>query len=399
MSIVVLPFANLSDDREQQYFADGITEDVTTDLSRLANMLVISRNTAFTYRNKLVDTKQIGRELGVRYVLEGSVRRSGSQVRVNAQLIDAETDAHAWAERFDRDTSDLFAVQDEITSRIAVALNFELVGAEAARPTRHSEALDYIFRGRAASYKPPSRDNRAEAISMFERALALDPGSVEAQSWLAIMLTTQVLDNLSDSAATDIARAEELAGQALATSPRSPPAHYAKGQVLRAQGLFEEAISEYETVLAFNRNWVSAYAHLGRCKFYTGSIEEMIPLVEKAIRLSPRDGQIGSWYFRIGVVHLVQSRLDEAIVWLERARGAMPAHPMPHAHLASAYALKGETERASTELAEARRLSTDRRYSSIAHLKAVGDFGAPSVRALYGTTYFAGLRKAGMPEE
>ena len=138
---MVLPFANLSNDPEQQYFADGITEDLTTDLSRIADMFVISRNTAFTYRNKPVDTKQIGRELGVRYVLEGSVRRSGNQIRVNAQLIDAETDAHLWAERFDRDTDDLFAVQDEITSRIAIALGSELVLAEVARPIEHPDAL------------------------------------------------------------------------------------------------------------------------------------------------------------------------------------------------------------------------------------------------------------------
>src|SRR5207237_4383150 len=135
LSIVVLPFTNLSDDREQQYFADGITEDLTTDLSRLADMFVISRHTAFTYRNRPAETKQIGRELGVRYVLEGSVRRSGNQVRVCAQLIEADTDAHLWAERFDSDMGDLFALQNEITSRIAVALDVELVGAEAARPT------------------------------------------------------------------------------------------------------------------------------------------------------------------------------------------------------------------------------------------------------------------------
>jgi len=147
LSIVVLPFANLSDDREQQYFTDGITADLTTDLSRLADMFVISRHTAFTYRDKPVDTKQIGRELGVRYVLEGSVRRSGDQVRVNVQLIDAESDAHLWAERFDCNTGDLFALQNEITSRIAVALDLELVGAEAARRTEHPDALDYILRG------------------------------------------------------------------------------------------------------------------------------------------------------------------------------------------------------------------------------------------------------------
>jgi TolB-like protein len=180
LSIVVLPFANLSSDPEQQYFADGITEDVTTDLSRIPHMFVISRNTAFTYKNKPIDTKQIGRELGVRYVLEGSVRRSGNRVRVSAQLIDAETDAHLWAERFDHDTADLFALQDEITSRIAIALSLEITRREAARPTVNPDALDYILRGRAALLKPVSGDSYTEALSLFERALSLDPQSVEA---------------------------------------------------------------------------------------------------------------------------------------------------------------------------------------------------------------------------
>jgi len=405
LSIVVLPFTNLSDDRQQQYFADGITEDLTTDLSRLANMFVISRNTAFTYRNKPVDTKQIGRELGVRYVLEGSIRRSGSQLRVNAQLIDAATDAHLWTERFDRDTGDLFALQNEITGWLANALNLELVGAEVARQTAHPDALDYFLRGRAAHYaKPPSRDNRTEAIGLFERALALDPRSVATQSYLATALSARVTDNMTDSAAADLARAEALAGQALAASPGSPLAHYAKGQVLRAQSRFEEAIPEYETVLTLNRNWVQAYAHIGQCKFYTGSIEEMIPAQEQAIRLSPRDPVIGVFYNRIGLVHLLQSRTDDAIIWLEKARSAMPAHQDAHAQLASAYALKGETERAAAELAEGRRLSGDARYSSIARLKAAGFWGSgywgvPTVRALFEATYFAGLRKAGMPEE
>jgi class 3 adenylate cyclase/TolB-like protein len=160
LSIVVLPFTNLSDDREQQFFADGITEDVTTDLSRLAGMFVISRSTAFTYKDKRVEAKQIGRELCVRYVLEGSVRRSGNQVRVNAQLIDAATDAHLWAERFDSYTVDLFSLQNEITSQLANALGVELIAAEAARPTEHPDALDYILRGRAVLLKPRTPDTR-----------------------------------------------------------------------------------------------------------------------------------------------------------------------------------------------------------------------------------------------
>jgi TolB-like protein/Tfp pilus assembly protein PilF len=399
LSIVVLPFTNLSDDREQQYFADGITEDLTADLSRLANMLVISRNTAFTYRNTPIDTKQIGRELGVRYVLEGSVRRSDNQVRVSAQLIDAQTDAHLWADRFDRDTNDLFVLQSEITGRLANALGVELIAAEAARPTGHPDALDCILRGRAARLKPKSRNVYAEAISLFEHALALDPRSVEAQSLLADALANRVKAGMTDSATTDIARAEALVEQALAASPRRATVHFAKGEILDAQQRFEEAIPEYEMAIAFNRNWADATSSLGHCKLLTGSIEEAIPLMEQAIRLSPRDPNIALMYFRIGEVHLLQSHVGEAIPWLEKARSAMPTIAWHHSYLASAHALKGETERAAAELAEARRLRGECSYSSIARLKAGGQFGVPKIRALFEATYFAGLRKAGMPDE
>jgi adenylate cyclase len=399
LSIVVLPFTNLSDDREQQYFADGITEDVTTDLSRIENMLVISCNTAFTYRNKPIDTKQIGRELGVRYVLEGSVRRSSNRVRVNAQLIDAATDAHLWAERFYSGTDDLFALQSEITSQIANALGVELIAAEAARPAEHPNALDYILRGRAALLRPSSRDAYVEAISLFERALTLDPQSVEAQSLLAGSLVGRVLDLMTGSAAADLARAEGLVDQALAASPRYAFAHAIKGSVLRAQNRWPEAIPELETALALNRNLVHVLAGLGWCKLSAGSIEEVIPLVEQAIRLSPRDPYIGWWYLQMGTVHLLQSRTDEAIVWAEKARSAMPVVPIVRSGLASVYALKGETERAAIELAEARRLSGDNRYSSIASVKTSMGWGVPKVLTLVEAAYFAGLRKAGMPEE
>jgi TolB-like protein len=398
-SIVVLPFANLSNDPEQQYFADGIAGNLTTDLSRIPDMLVISRNTAFTYRNKPIDTKQIGRELGVRYVLEGDVQRSENQVRVTAQLIDAESDAHLWAERFTGNAGDLFALQDEITSRIAVALDLELVDAEASRPIENPDTRDYILRGRAVRLQPPSRENRAEAIALFERALALDQQSAAAQSWLAIALTARVLDFMAETAAADIAWAEELAEQALAALPRSTIAHFARAQVLRAQHRYAEAIPEYETVIALNRNWAHTYSHLGWCKFMTGSIDALIPAQEQAIRLSPRDPQIGLFYSRIGSAHLLQSRTDEAIVWYERARYATPAHPEFRTFLAAAYALKGDTQRAAAELAEAGRLVGDDRYSSIDRFRAIASWGVPKVCALAEITYFAGLRKAGMPEE
>jgi TolB-like protein/Tfp pilus assembly protein PilF len=401
LSIVVLPFTNLSDDREQQFFADGITDDLTTDLSRIAHMFVISRNTAFTYRDKPIDAKQIGRELGVRYVLEGSVRRAGNHVRVNAQLIDAQTNAHLWAERFGRDTGDLFNLQSEITSQLANALGVELVTAEAARPTDNPDALDHILRGRAALLKYRTPDNYREAINLFEHALALDPQSVEAQSRLAVVLAQRVLNGMADSATPDIARAEVLVDQALAASPRYAVAHFVKGVVLRARERWEEAIPEYEAALALDHNLVGALHYLAWCKLCAGSIDEVIPLEEQAIRLSPRDPGSGWCYYLIGTVHLLQSHTDEAIVWLEKARSAMPTLPLHRSRLASAYALRGETERAAAELTEVRRLDGGDLFSSIAHLKAFPGAwrGVPKTRVLFEATYFAGLRKAGMPEE
>jgi tetratricopeptide (TPR) repeat protein len=210
-------------------------------------------------------------------VLEGSVRRVGSQVRVNTQLIDAESDTHLWAQRFDRDAGDLFAVQDEITGRIAIALDLEMVAAEAARPAAHPDALDCILRGRAAK------------------------------------------------------SAEQLAARAVAALPRSPLAHFAKGQVLRVRGRYAEAIHEYETVLALNRNWVAALAHIGRCKIFLGLLEEAMAILaqEEAIRLSPRDPSIWNWYFRIGQACLLQSRIDQAVAWLEKARSAQSGAAVP----------------------------------------------------------------------
>jgi adenylate cyclase len=399
LSIVVLPFTNLSNDGDQQYLADAITDDVTTDLTRIPDLVVISRNTAFTYRDKRIDTRQIGRELNVRYVLQGSVQRSGNRVRVNTQLIDADADAHLWAERFDHATDDLFALQDEVTSRIAVALNLELIGAEAARPTDHRNALDYVLRGRAALNKGSTHENFSEAIQLFEDALALDPGSRDARALLARALIGRVLEQMTGSATADIERAERLVGEALAAAPRHPLAHFVKGQVLRAQNRYDAAIPEYETAVALDRNSVHALAALGQCKFRDGSIEEALAVHERLIRLSPRDPHIPNWYWRIGMVHLLQSRIYDAILWCEKARATNPRLPGPHAWLASAYALNGEGEPAAAELTEARRLSGDNRYASISSFKRLRLLGSPKTHDLAETTFFAGLRRAGVPEE
>jgi tetratricopeptide (TPR) repeat protein len=334
----------------------------------------------------------------VRYLLEGSVQRSSGQVRVTAQLIDADTDAHLWAERFDRDPSEMFASHDEITRRIAIALNLELVAAEAARPVEHPDAFDYILRGRAAFLKPLSRRTYAEAAGMYERALARDPGSVTAQSALAASLAGRAMEGMTDNRAAGIERAARLAAEALITSPRSPLAHFAMGQVLRAQDRYREAIPGYETAVAYNRNWVVAISALADCKLHAGPVEEVVPLQEQALRLSPRDPYIANMYGRIGVAYQLQSRIDQAIDWSERARAANPVRGNPHGVLASAYALKGDTQRAAAELAEARRLDNDFLFSTTAAVKA-RYFEVPKIRTLFETTLLAGLRKAGVPEE
>jgi tetratricopeptide (TPR) repeat protein len=314
-------------------------------------------------------------------------------------LIDAETDTHLWAERFDGDTADPLALQNEITSRIAVALDLELVRAEADRPNVRPDALDHILRGRALYLgRVPTRENYAAQITQFERALALDPESARAQSLLAAVLTARVIDGMTESAESDITRAEELACRALAAFPHGALQHYANAQVLRARWRFEEAIPEYHAVIALNRNWVHAIATLGFCKLMTGSIEDAIPAQEQAIRLSPRDPRIWLFYFWTGLALVLQSRVVEAIPWFEKSRGANPEHPLPHAYLASAYALQGEGQRAEVELDRARNLSGDDRFSSITRLRAAGFFGVPKIRALFERTYFMGLRKAGMPE-
>jgi TolB-like protein/DNA-binding winged helix-turn-helix (wHTH) protein len=398
LSIVVLPFANLGNDPDQEYFVDAITDDVTTDLSRIAGSFVIARNTASTYKGKLVDAKQLGRELGVRYVLQGSVRKAEKQVNVNAQFIDAVTGAQHWAERFEGEAGALLDLENAITGRIASSVQWWLVLAEARHPADHPDALDYVLRGRAAYTKPPSRESYAAAVSLFERAVALDPGSTEAQGWLASALTARVLNFKSDSPSSDLQGADEAIARALALSPHNARAHFAQAQVRRAQSRCEEAIPEYERTIALDRNFSGAYAYLGACKLMIGSLDQVIPYAEQAIRLNPRTVDASGWYYFIGAVHLLRGRIDEAIVWFERSRSVYADHHRARAALAAAYALKGEMQRASAELAGAQKLSD--RYSSIAALTAAGReyLTSPKNRGLAESTYLAGLRLAGMPE-
>jgi adenylate cyclase len=399
LSIVVLPFANLSDDPAQEYLADGITEDLTTDLSRIEDSFVIARNTAFTYKNKPVEAKQVGRQLGVRYVLEGSVRRLGTQIRINAQLVDADTGAHLWAERLDRDAQELLGLESEITGRISRSVRARMVAAEAGRTTAHPDAQDYIFRGRAALTKPVGHASSDEAIGFFESALALDSTAVRAQVGLASALISRVLDEFSTAPETDLQRAEGLLERALAAAPTAAWVHYVKGQLLRAKGLCADAIPEYEAAIALDRNSAPSYGWLGWCKFLAGEIDKTMALEQQAIRLSPQDRAIAAWYGRIGMVHLLEGRTPEAILWLEKARGGYAQQSREpvyiNAWLAAAHALNGEGGRAQTELEEAWKQGFRR---TIAGLQEDSWYANPKIRALAEATYFVGLRKAGMPD-
>jgi adenylate cyclase len=399
LSIVVLPFANLSDDPAQEYLADGITEDLTTDLSRIEDSFVIARNTAFTYKGKPVEAKQVGRQLGVRYVLEGSVRRLGNQVRINVQLVDAETGAHLWADRFDRDAQELLALESEITGRISRSVRSRMVAAEAGRMTTHPDAQDYILRGRAALAKPVGHAASDEAIGFFEMALVLDSTAERAQVGLASALVSRVLDEFSTAPETDLQRAEGLLERAVAAEPASAWPHYVKGQLLRAQGRCDDAIPEYEAAIALDRNSAPSYGWLGWCKFLAGEVDQTIALEQQAIRLSPQDRTIAAWYGRIGMVHLLEGRTQEAILWLEKARGGYSQQSREpvyvNAWLAAAYALNGESERARSELDEAWKHGFRR---NMAGMKDDPWYASPKVRALAEASYFVGLRKAGMPE-
>ena len=309
LSLVVLPFANLSGDPAQEYFADGITEDLTTDLSRLPGSLVIARNSAFTYKGKAVDPKQVGRELGVRYILEGSVRRASDEVRVNAQLIDAETGAHLWADRFDSDLADLGQLQGEITGRIASSLNVELIEAESRRSLRdrpdNPDAVDLTMRGLAVWWRPRSKENNKEARALFEQALRLDPLHPDALAGLAVTHATDVGNGFSEAPEDQLRRAEDAAARALAIDPNHALAHYARGIVLMLlsrfektaqQGRFEEAILAYKAALAANPNFALPRLLIANCLNRLGRFEEALATAREGVRVSPRDPQLNQFY-------------------------------------------------------------------------------------------------------
>ena len=291
LSIVVLPFANLSDDLQQGYFADGLTEDITTDLSRISGSFVISHSTAITYKGKSTDAKVVARELGVRYLLEGSVRRL--QVRVGAQLIDGETGAHLWAERFDHDILDLAAFQDEVTQRIAQALSLELVDAESrswrrARPT-NPDAVDLAMQGWSLMNQPADRDRAGQARDLFTISLGMDGQLVDSLVGLAYALVANAGQEWSDSPDQDVDRAEALVDKALALEPKIAAAHRVRSWIFGFRNQLPESIAAAERAITLNRNDSMAHRLLALFELQAGRADRSRAVIEQAMRLSPRD--------------------------------------------------------------------------------------------------------------
>ena len=400
LSIVVLPFANLSGDPGQDYLADVLTEGLTTGLSRISGTFVLARSTAFTYKGKPIDVKQVGKDLGVRYVLEGSEQHSGNQVRVNAQLIDAETGAHLWADQFDADRADLLQMQDEIVTRLARAMQIQLVAVDAARVTRtrpgNLDAEDLALRCEAGVYNSPPGSAEYYAFDLCDRALHIDNGNVFALTGMTLSYIFPVVEAQSRDPQADIRRADELVTRALAIDPNFYWAHFAKAYVLMAQGRTQEAVIEGERSLALNPSFIDAYLALCAANNFLGRPDRALELADKAIRLSPRDPHLRVLYHMKGWAFFMKRQDDQAIEWLRRAEGGTVFTELI---LAAALALTGQQADAHETLK--RYLAVNGVTSTtIAQLrKQQLSLADNSTWVAYNERLFEGLRKAGMPEE
>jgi len=401
-SVVILPFNNVSGDPDQDYFAAGVTVDLTTDLSRLPGMFVISPATAQTFNGKSIDARQVGRDLNVRYLLEGSVHPSGNQLRINVQLVDAGTGAHLWAERFELERERLPAWQNDVVGRIATALNYRLTKIESERTFREGrdspDAYDLTTRGWAMIYTAKTSGNYEAARVLFKQALERDPRAVNAMAGIGWSSTVSVLNGWSAAPAEDIARAEAAVIQLLAIDPNHVVGHHVRGFLLRRQRHPEAARDAFRTVVALNPNFAPGYAQLGVTELELGRPEEAIKSLEHAIRLSPRDPSIGHWLGFIGVAEFHLGRHAEATTWLARAVqiNMDPGTPtaVQHAYFVSALALAGRPDEARAALADFRRAKPS---ATIAGLRAVA-FSKEAAFVAQQERLYEGLRITGLPE-
>ena len=319
--IVVLPFANIGGNVDQEYFVDGVTESLTTDLSRMPGMLVIGRNTAFAYKGKSGDLKQIGRELNIRYVLEGSVQRGGNRMRVNVQLIDAETGNHLWAERFDKPVADLFDMQDEIVARLSNSLNTQLITAEARRAERapRPDSMDLYFQGMAWLNRGLTPDYLARAENCFEKALSLDADNLEALVGIALVNCHFAGGHTADDRVARMAAAEAFATRALSLAPDHPRGRMSLGVAYMWSNRAAQGIAQCERALALDRNLAAAHGYIGLAKYFVGRGEETEGHIDEAFRLSPRDTFAYFWRALAGIAKVFLGQYEEAVPRLRQS--------------------------------------------------------------------------------
>jgi TolB-like protein len=397
LSLVVLPFANIGGDQEQEYFVDGVTESLTTDLSRISGAFVIGRSTAFSYKGKSPDLKQIGRELNVRYVLEGSVQRAGNRLRVNVQLIEAETGKHLWAERFDKPVSDLFDMQDEIVARLANQLQVELFAVEARRAEQkpNPDSMDLVFQGRSLLYRGFSSEMLANARRFYAHALELDAGNVEALVGVGTVDFMIAGSFMADDPRPLWAAAEATLTKALALAPNHARAHGVMGSLLCESNRAERGIEELEHALAIDPNYAGAHAQMGLAQRYIGRAEKTEAHVLEALRLSPRDRIRYFWLFYVGGSKANLGEWAQALPWLRKSIDTNRNYPLIFFYLPGCLAHLGRLDEARSEVEAGLALDpkfTLRRYRA----------GAESDNAVYLTRrerIIEGMRVAGVPEE
>jgi adenylate cyclase len=406
----VLPFRNASNDPEQDYFADAVTDNLTTDLSRLSDTAVISPATALTYKGKATDPREIGREFGVRYLLEGSIRKAGMKVQTDAHLIDTRSAAHIWADRFDNDLTELSELQDAITGRIASSLHIQLVQAENRRALTERpadpDAIDLRLRAMALTVSSITPEHNISARQFLEESLTRDPQSADGWSQLARVLMSDYFNHWnkakeSSEAGQDLLRqAEKAVQEALKIDPSIASAHFADGFVRRAKADHSGALDAFDRAVQLDPNFAFAYVQKANQLVMVGRPREAPPLVLKALTLSPRDPSIAVYYWVIGRAYFVMKNYQDAIVWLRKSVEMRPTLWFSRAYLLAAYAHTGRHQQPEGVAA-----LTD-------YKGAFGDYTVQRITDLYEREFlhtdsdmqasiqelYKGLRLAGVPE-
>jgi len=402
LSLVVLPFANLNNDPEQDYFADSITTDLTTDLAQMPGAFVIGRGTAFTYKNKQIDFRTLGKDLGIRWAIQGAVRRNGDQIRVNVSLTDVASGRDIWSDRFDGDRTNVAALQDQITVRLARSLSIQLIQAESRRSemdrSRNPDAMDFTMRGWAKLNEPSSKTNIEQAKELFDNALRLDPDYVDAMIGKARCLVppTNLLLGWSASVAEDNKTAANLVDRALSKSPANAMAYVVKGDTLRF-GNPEEALHQYDAALEINPNFPSAYSGKGSALVLAGRAREALSVTQLLLRLSPRDPAAAGWRWSLCAAHLRLHDYQEAIEECRRTINMNSVFWFAYVYLVSAYGATGQLEQAQLSLTELNKIRPDftiQWYREFAHALSSN----PQFRREL-DDILDGLRKGGVREQ